>query len=82
MRNAQWKWNEHYKRSNGERCIDKRVFNSFAEASRFNKRSGRHIPGNKKKERLHVYRCNSCRQWHIGHTPAKPGRWKEDYYRG
>lgn len=71
MRDSQWKWNEHYKRSNELKCDDKRIFNSFAEASSFNKRARRWLPGNKKKEHLHVYRCNSCRQWHIGHEPTR-----------
>lgn len=79
MKDNQWKWNEHYKRSNRGKCHDKRVFSSFAEASGFNKRASRWLRGNKKREHLHVYKCYDCQQWHIGHTPAKPGKYKEDY---
>lgn len=82
MKDAQWKWNEHYKHSNKGNCDGKRVFSSYAEACGFNKRASRFIKGSKKRERLHAYRCENCRQWHIGHTPAKPGRYKEDYNSG
>lgn len=73
MKDRQWKWSEYYKRSNQSNCGKKRSFNSFAEASGFNKRAVRYLSGNKRRERLHVYRCNICRQWHIGHPPTKQG---------
>jgi hypothetical protein len=79
MKSKQWKWSGHYQESNQKNCDNKRVFTSHAEASGFNKRSGRFLKGSKKKEQLHVYRCNKCRQWHIGHKPANPGRYKEDF---
>lgn len=69
------RWNEYYKLSNKRNCGKKLVFNSFAEASSFNKRSRRFLKGNQKNEEMHVYRCNACRQWHIGHYP---GRHKDD----
>lgn len=78
-KDAQWKWGEYYKHSNNIKCSAKRVFNSYAEACGFNKHIGKHLKGSKKREHVHVYKCFSCKQWHIGHTPAKPGKYKEDY---
>lgn len=62
-------WAERYKESNVTNCPHKRTFSSFAEASAFNKRSPYFLGGSKKREKMHVYRCNRCRQWHIGHSP-------------
>ena len=71
MKKAQWKWHEHYRHSNQRNCNNKRAFNSSAEAHSFNKRAPRWLKGSKKREHLHVYRCNYCRQWHIGHEPTR-----------
>lgn len=65
------RWEEQYKQTNSHNCDDKRTFNSFREASAFNKRSRRLIRGNKRKENLRVYRCYDCQQWHLGHPPGK-----------
>jgi hypothetical protein len=78
MKDMQWKWNEYYKHSNNGNCDKKRVFNSSAEAHSFNKRAGIFLKGSQKREHLHVYRCNGCRQWHIGHEPTKEGKYRED----
>lgn len=74
MKDSQWKWDNHYRRSNEVKCEGKRIFNSFAEACSFNKRAGRFLRGNKKREHLHVYKCYSCGQWHIGHEPSRKAR--------
>ena len=78
MINRQWKWNEHYRQSNETNCKGKRTFNSSAEAHSFNKRAPRFLKGSRKREHLHIYKCNLCKQWHLGHTPSKPGKYKED----
>jgi hypothetical protein len=69
-------WQKRYKQTNSQNCNGKRAFNSFAEACSFNKRSGRFVNGSKRREKLHVYRCDECRQWHIGHWPKKDDKAK------
>jgi hypothetical protein len=62
-------WNKTYQKTNGENCRGKKVFASFAEGSAFNNHTKRALRGSKRREKMRVYRCNNCRQWHIGHAP-------------
>lgn len=61
----------NFDKTNLKNCKTKLVFSSFAEASGFNKRSKRRLRGSKKAEKLHVYKCLVCQQWHIGHPFIK-----------
>lgn len=67
----------NFEKTNVKNCSTKLVFNSFAEANGFNKRSRRHLRGNKKVEKLHAYKCLVCQQWHLGHPFVKD--YKGDY---
>lgn len=70
MRN--WKWQPYYRETNGKNCQNKKTFNSYKEAATFNNAAAAyHLSGNKRRERLHVYRCMNCRQFHLGHTPVR-----------
>lgn len=68
----------HYKRANQVDCGGKKSFASRRLAGEFNnriKKRGSVIRAKGKKiEKLHVYQCNNCRQFHIGHGVRKPIR--------
>lgn len=68
-------------RNNHKTCEGKRSFPSFRMASEYNNRSRtRYFPRvkkGKKIEKLHVYRCKNCNEFHIGHARRK--RRNSDY---
>lgn len=63
---------KHWQENNQRDCPNKKTFPSYRLASEFNHRqSGRggvFAAKGKKLEKLHVYRCTRCRQFHIGHA--------------
>lgn len=59
-----------YARSNKRNCGSKKAFSSFREAAEFNKPIRRRHIG-KKIEKLHIYRCKHCDQFHLGHEPRQ-----------
>lgn len=56
----------HYERQNKEDCRNKLAFASMRLASEYNNRPMTHV-GNRRREKLHPYRCLNCGQWHLGH---------------
>lgn len=62
---------EHWKKSNSKTCDGKKTFPSYRLAAEFNNRQRR--PGSafrsngKELEKMHVYCCKRCHQYHIGH---------------
>lgn len=64
---------KRYIRANKRDCVNKKSFPSYRKAAEFNnslhKRGSVLSAKGKKFERLHVYKCASCRQFHIGHPP-------------
>ena len=68
----------NYQLTNRTNCGDKRAYPTQREASEANNRHLRALKN--KREKLHVYKCLNCRQWHLGHAPrkAKNGTRKKD----
>lgn len=64
---------KRYANSNNRDCGNKRSFPSFRLASEFNndmrKRNSIVAHKGKKIEKMHVYRCRNCNEYHIGHPP-------------
>ncbi|HWT40489.1 MAG TPA: hypothetical protein VN081_04475 [Dongiaceae bacterium] len=60
----------HYQRQNRQDCGSKIAFNSRREAAEYNNRPMTHI-GNRRKEKLHVYKCLNCGKFHLGHEFRK-----------
>lgn len=62
------KWEANNRRD----CGNKKAFPSYRLASEFNhrqsKRGGVFAAKGKKLEKLHVYRCTNCGDYHIGHA--------------
>ncbi len=77
----------HWKTSNQDSCPGKKTFPSYKLASEFNhsmkkrgsvvRAKGKHI------ERLQVYRCKNCHQFHIGHAirTRKPNDFSQRRFR-
>lgn len=61
-----------YSITNKSTCGDKRAYPTQREASEANNRHLRALKN--KREKLHVYKCLNCRQWHLGHPPRKEKR--------
>lgn len=68
-----WHWDNYYKGTNHKNCGSKKAYSSYREAAAFQKSIRRGIKGSKRKEKLHPYRCLSCRQYHLGHPPLNKG---------
>lgn len=62
-----------YKQSNEQNCGSKKAFPSYRSAAEFNNalhsRGSALVNKGKKVEKLEVYRCISCKLFHIGHPP-------------
>lgn len=62
----------YWQENNSKDCSSKKTFPSYRLASAFNKsqsrRGGIFVAKGKKIEKLHVYRCKNCLDYHIGHA--------------
>ena len=66
--------NKVWAESNYFTCESKKAFPSYREAAEFNNSIRKHgsiRAKGKRIERMEVYRCIRCRQFHIGHPPRK-----------
>lgn len=63
---------EHWEKTNSENCDGKKAFSSYRLAAEWNnhvRKRGSALRYRKKKlEKLHVYKCRKCQQFHIGHA--------------
>ena len=69
----------HYRHSNKHDCSFKKAFPSRRLASEFNNKLRRHSGlafHGKKIEKLRVYRCKNCSQYHVGHAPRVKDKYK------
>ncbi len=60
-----------YNLHNSMDCGGKKAYTTQRDASEASKRHLRAIRG--RYEKLHAYKCLTCKQWHLGHPPRKAG---------
>lgn len=64
---------KRYSNANFRDCGNKKAFPSYRKAAEFNnsirKRTSPLRHRGVKLEKMHVYRCRNCSQYHIGHPP-------------